>query len=176
MFRIGLRELERAGTLRVQHEIPGDDPLWEGSGLELLTGVDVDLEVTRAASGQIVARGSLRTRIGGSCRRCLAPVQLPVELPLDLVWSFVERVSDDAEIGDEIRPVPPGEMYLDAGEAVREELLLSVPIYLLCRDGCKGICPRCGVNRNETTCGCAGRDADPRWDALRAIRNESSEA
>jgi uncharacterized protein len=42
---------------------------------------------------------------------------------------------------------------------------------ILCRDDCKGLCPQCGVNRNHKSCECGGT-SDPRWDALRKLKNE----
>ncbi|MSR23293.1 MAG: DUF177 domain-containing protein [Gemmatimonadetes bacterium] len=173
MFRIGLRELERAGVLRVHHCFLKNDPLWEGSGLRLQAGVDVELSVSRSAYGeQVVALGRMRTRLGGECRRCLAPVEYRVDEPLDLVWSFAEEASGEVAPGGEIRAILPGVMEPDVQEAVREELLLCTPSHFLCRDDCKGICPRCGVNRNEEDCGCGGTEIDPRWEALRILRNE----
>jgi len=45
----------------------------------------------------------------------------------------------------------------------------DLPLVPLCAPSCQGLCPRCGVNRNETECGCAEAPADPRWDALRDL-------
>jgi uncharacterized protein len=54
---------------------------------------------------------------------------------------------------------------------VREAWLLAVPGFVTCRDGCRGLCPTCGADRNETACGCAERVVDERWAALRATRD-----
>lgn len=51
---------------------------------------------------------------------------------------------------------------LDLTEDIREDLLLEVPAYPLCRPDCRGLCPVCGQNLNEASCGCAPR---PGWDA-----------
>ena len=51
-------------------------------------------------------------------------------------------------------------------------VLLSVPLFAVCRDECKGLCPKCGTDLNVGTCACAP-ETDSRWDTLRAIRGES---
>lgn len=175
MFRIGLRELDRTGSLRLREAIPANDPLWEGLGFELVSEVHVELEMTRAGSGQIVARGRAATRVGGACGRCLAPVEEAIDLPLTLVWSDSDGLSvrdgaEEEDSGDEVRVLDPGAMEVDVGEAVREELALAVPLYRVCRPDCKGLCPRCGVDRNEASCECGEEEIDPRWQALRSVR------
>jgi uncharacterized protein len=53
---------------------------------------------------------------------------------------------------------------------VREQWLLAVPTFLLCRDDCKGLCPTCGVDLNAGECQCPPQiTVDSRWDALRAV-------
>jgi uncharacterized protein len=55
---------------------------------------------------------------------------------------------------------------LDVDELVREQLLLSVPDYSLCREDCQGLCPVCGANRNSKQCDHQDADVDPRWEGL----------
>ena len=43
---------------------------------------------------------------------------------------------------------------LDLGAELRDEILLAMPISPLCREGCKGLCPVCGGNRNNLACDC----------------------
>ena len=59
-------------------------------------------------------------------------------------------------------------------EAVREELILSVPDYVLCTDECKGICAGCGVDLNTGTCTCK-KEPDDRWAALEALKTAQHE-
>jgi uncharacterized protein len=55
---------------------------------------------------------------------------------------------------------------LDLREAVRQQLVLAEPMKPLCRDGCAGLCPTCGADRNAGPCTCPVADVDPRWAAL----------
>ena len=68
--------------------------------------------------------------------------------------------------------MPPTLAVIDLGEDVRQTLILAVPLKLLCRPECKGLCPQCGTNLNNETCSCTTVEADPRWDALRALKEE----
>jgi len=44
-----------------------------------------------------------------------------------------------------------------------EQVLLAVPLKIVCKADCKGLCPSCGRNRNLETCDCAEKNEDPRW-------------
>jgi uncharacterized protein len=57
-------------------------------------------------------------------------------------------------------------------DALREQVLLAVPIKVVCRDECKGLCPACGRNQNIEPCSCAPPLGDPRWSALKDIREK----
>jgi uncharacterized protein len=61
---------------------------------------------------------------------------------------------------------------LDLSEPVREEVVLAIDPYVVCDPECKGLCPRCGANLNVEVCGCSFDEPDPRWDALRALKEE----
>jgi uncharacterized protein len=169
MLTLDLPRLEREGTLEVSAEIPADDPLWEGSELTLRSPLRVEGRASLAGSGEVLVDVDLTGEFEHQCRRCLEPVVKKVELNALLVFG-----SPDEEAGDdgEIRPVDPEALELNVGEAVREEVILAADPYVLCDPECRGLCPRCGVNRNQETCECTLEESDPRWDALRAIKSE----
>ena len=56
-----------------------------------------------------------------------------------------------------------------------EELLMNMPMKILCREDCKGICNRCGANLNEGTCHCEEEPKDPRMAAILDIFREAAE-
>ena len=58
---------------------------------------------------------------------------------------------------------------LDLKELVLSDLLLNLPMKHLCREDCKGLCPKCGANLNEGECGCNRKPVDPRFAALRDL-------
>jgi uncharacterized protein len=176
MLTLDLVELERRGRLEVDASIPEDDPLWEGAGLRTCAPVGVHLTASTALGDQIFLKGRVSTSLLGECRRCLKELRLPLNIALSLV--FVPKDEEwmqgvDAESPDEgLRPYDAGQMVLQLGEVVREELILASPQWPLCSADCRGLCPACGVDLNEETCSCAAEELDPRWSALRALKRE----
>ena len=79
-----------------------------------------------------------------------------------------ERFVDERVVGDE-------EAYLIENDAVdlaplaRDAILLDLPLAPLCREECRGLCPECGIDRNEESCDCSA-PIDPRWATLDGLR------
>lgn len=169
MLRVELKDLARDGTLRLERRLGTDDPLWADTDLPLNGPVHVDLRVTQSPTGQVLATGSVDATLVQECRRCLTPVERATHLDLALVWSPPDELSEDDEDDGEIRTLEAGAGDLDVGAAVREELLLAAPRYVVCKDTCKGICPHCGADLNEGACECGPEEPDPRWAALRSL-------
>ncbi len=175
MFRVNLTDLDRKGSQVVEGRIPPDDALWGDLDDGVLDHpVDVQLTFTATSSGQVLARGTLRTELLRSCRRCLTDVTVPIREELSLFWSVPDelRGSDEEEEDEAIRWLDPTSNELDMRDALREELLLRIPRFVLCDEECQGLCPLCGINRNDETCECTLEEPDPRWDALRALQND----
>jgi uncharacterized protein len=59
---------------------------------------------------------------------------------------------------------------LDLRDEVRSAILLSSPMQPLCGPNCKGLCPECGANLNDSKCSCDARPVDPRWKGLEKLR------
>ncbi len=56
---------------------------------------------------------------------------------------------------------------LDVADAVRCFVSLELPLKFVCKDDCKGLCPICGHDLNNGSCGCTAKESDPRWAALK---------
>lgn len=177
MLSVKLTDLDRSGSVRVQREVSADHALLGGMEPELGGPVEVDLLVTATATGQVVARGMITAPLVQACRRCLERVVHDLEVDLAMVWAPPDELGNeeggaaDAE-GREIRSLDLSDNELDLGLAVREELILAAPRYVLCEEDCRGLCPQCGINRNVDTCECTLAEPDPRWDALRKLKDE----
>lgn len=78
-------------------------------------------------------------------------------------------VSIEGEESDSILTVP--DMKLDLDELLYSEVIVSLPMKHLCKEDCKGICPKCGKNLNEGKCGCPEKEIDPRLSALAELLN-----
>jgi uncharacterized protein len=128
-----------------------------------------------ARSGE---RYELKAHIGGhvraECHRCCAPFDLPVEASFDLVLNRGERVArfpDGSEEEDFVVIPATGEARYDVFPRVREAFILEIPIRLLCREDCRGVCRKCGADLNAGDCECRGEGGDPRWGTLKKFLN-----
>ncbi len=118
------------------------------------------------------------------CGRCLGPVSidLPVDFELTLVpreeYEEARRAGRDDNTGPVAGTFDPEaaeeDVYtgkvIDLDPLVREQLVLSLPAYPVCRDDCKGLCTVCGTNLNERDCGCDRHVPDPRWAGLKNLK------
>ena len=164
MLRIDLRVLER-GPVEVAGSLAPDDPLWAGLDFELTKPVGVSGQVASAGEDRYYWRGRLSTAIRGPCRRCLASVDVPVEAQVGVLFTD-EELADDPSA----RVLERQATVLDLSEAVREELILAVPEFVLCRDDCRGLCPGCGQDLNVGSCACRP-STNPRWGPLEGLRH-----
>jgi uncharacterized protein len=166
MLKLNLSAVDRREE-HVREEIPPDHPMWNGTELVLSEPVRVDLHARSVGEG-IFVRGTLRAKIKVPCRRCLAAAEREVDETVDFLFQELEEGDEDA-VG-EVYPLPPKAAEVDLSEAVREQLLLRVPQYVLCREECRGLCPRCGADLNEASCDCGPEEEPSPWDALKKIR------
>jgi len=129
--------------------------------------VAVELEKTH---GQIILRADAQTEGLFSCDRCLDPFRRPVEASYEVVYLLsAQEQARDGEKNLEVQVLPPDMNILDIGDDARQFLLLRLPIKILCKEECAGLCPSCGTNLNRGSCTCTVDVTDPRWDALKKL-------
>lgn len=167
MLQIDLREAAH-GPVETAGELAGNDPALAGLDVALAGPVQVRGRLQATGDDRFYWHGSLRTVVAGTCRRCLAPVAVPVEVEVGASFSREPDAADDPDT----YAVPPDASQIDLRPAVREELLLAVPQYVLCREDCRGLCPRCGKDLNAGPCNCAPAPPDSQWQALEALRDK----
>ena len=169
MLKVDLGLLAQQHRIRIDAEVPVDDELWETFPWRFAEPVELRLDVQQAGA-DVVVRGEVRGQAELSCLRCLKPVHHPLDEEVTFVYrAGVAPVEAEAE---EVYPLPEKARQLDLTEAVREHVLLAVPEFVNCDDACRGFCPQCGADLNETTCECRTQDEDPLWAALRRLRSE----
>jgi uncharacterized protein len=168
MLCFDIRSLE-ARAESVDGVLEVDDPVWEEGDLRPANaGVQVVGRLSGAGAGRFYFSGRLEGAAVTSCRRCLIDVEAPVSEEVHIL--FAQSNLDVAD-EDDVVPIPANERELDLRPAVREEWLVSVPAFALCREECLGLCPSCGADRNSGDCSCQPA-TDPRWEALRGLRGE----
>jgi len=127
----------------------------------------------------IVADIRLRGKFAGKfevpCARCVEPVEIPIESEFDLIFRPVVADSEPTERSITAPETEIGYYQKDSlllEDVLREQVLLSLPVRTLCKPDCKGLCPRCGQNRNSQDCSCDEGPSDPRWEALSGLRSQ----
>jgi len=124
----------------------------------------------REATAEIRLHGRLSGEVECACDRCLERFSVPVASEFHLVYEPAENAPHEGEIGLSEDDAEVG-FYdhggLELADAVREQILLLLPMQRLCRESCLGICPVCGLNRNEQECHCSQPRTEERWAALR---------
>ena len=172
MLKLDLGQLARIKRLPIDTSVPGDDVLPEDAVFHLNGPLRVRLDAQQAGH-DVLVRGSIEGEAELACRRCLAAVHAPINEEVALL--FREGVSPVEAEDAEIYPLPAKGNELDLTGALREHLVLAVPEFAICRDACKGLCPTCGANLNETTCSCERTHVDDRWAALLQLKGKDQD-
>jgi len=127
---------------------------------------------------EIVADIRLKGRFAGNfevpCARCIEPVEIPLAGEFDLIFRPIGADGDVPERSITASETEIGYYQKDSlslEDVLREQVLLSLPVRTLCKPDCKGLCPRCGANRNTQPCSCEEGPSDPRWEGLTGLRS-----
>lgn len=131
--------------------------------------------VAELLDGQIRIAGDIETKVELVCARCLEPVTEEVNrsfnlfyspLPKDLKPEEARLKEDDAEIGFFEGP------GIFLADVLREQVLLALPMKVICRSDCRGLCPNCGANLNHEECRCETHAMDPRLAPLARLKQD----
>lgn len=124
--------------------------------------------------GGVLVQGGLHAQAALSCSRCLEPVAVPLDVELEEIFTPtidlmtgrpVQNEEEDRALWIDDRHL------LDLSEVLRQDVLLALPMHVLCREECRGLCPVCGQNLNQGSCGCTP-EPDTRWVALLDLLKE----
>ncbi len=128
--------------------------------------IDVTAELLES---EIRIRGSLATRLQSNCDRCLQPVEIPVESKFDLFYRPMQNLPGEAEMEVPVAELEVGFFSgdgIELADVATEQVLLAVPMKVVCGPECQGLCPVCGINRNVTHCECAPPPKDSPFASL----------
>ena len=112
--------------------------------------------------------GRVRGTAELECRRCLREIVSPLEVDLEELFFYpgegeadeVYRVSDE---------------QIDMEPAIRDALMLALPLNPLCTEECRGLCSTCGADLNQVDCGHSQDPVDIRWTGLEQLRRTLEE-
>ena len=120
---------------------------------------------------KIEAKGRITVNI--PCDKCLKDV--PTEFDIDFEQEIDMQASKEDRIKDldEINYVTG--CSLDVEQLVHNEILIHWPLRVLCKEDCRGICPKCGKDLNEGSCECDQTSPDPRMAVISDIFSKFKE-
>ncbi len=112
--------------------------------------VDVSLD---KATRQIYLKSDVVTSGFFQCDRCLDEFEQNVSSHFNMFYVYDELDSGRFP-ADEVQVISLDTLYIDLTEDVRQVVMLAIPLKLLCKEDCKGLCPQCGTNWNHRQCTC----------------------
>lgn len=121
------------------------------------------------AEERVSVRADVTATLVSRCVRCLGAVAMPIRADIDAVFARAENPDDPDLYVFEASTI-------ELTDSVRDALILELPIRILCKDDCKGLCPACGADRNTVSCACqeGGEVANP-FAALKEFLHDDEE-
>jgi uncharacterized protein len=151
--------------------IPSSEIDLESDGDEITADVSLTGQV-KLVDRKFEIGGTLSTQLNVVCARCLDPIALPLTVVFQATYVSPEvfNSTEEHELeGDALTvDILEGES-IDLNTVAREQILLNLPEQLFCNKECKGLCDKCGANRNLIVCKCIDEEIDPRWSALKNL-------
>ena len=176
-YLVAISQLVRnsPATMSVTFDAPFDEPREfepRGAG-ETDVAPDAPVRVNlrlESFSGGLRATGTVAAPWFGFCRRCSKPIEGQVEAAINERFVLERGPEDDLAYLYEHDEV-------DLAPLVHDAVFLELPLAPVCRDDCRGLCPYCGIDRNEASCDCRA-PSDSRWATLDGLRfaDESDES
>lgn len=136
------------------------------------------LEVRATAelvNGLIRVAGHLHTRIELVCSRCLEAVGEEVNRDFDLMYRPVSSIAKEEEVHLKKDDTEIGFFQGDGlflADVLAEQVNLAIPMKVICRSDCRGLCPHCGANLNSEECRCETPTSDPRLAPLARMKQD----
>ena len=164
-FVVALSELRAGAERRVVRSGRLESALVAEVDCRVPAGAEAVAEVgVLVFDGGVSVSGTVTSAWEGECRRCLAHLEGPLVVPVREIF----RRGGGPDEGT----YPMTEDHFNLREMVLDSLFAALPVLPLCREGCLGLCPICGADRNVSPCGCQRDEVDPRWSALDVLREK----
>lgn len=126
----------------------------------------VEFIFTNIGAHKVRIEGNVKLKFAGSCDRCLAETPVTLKLKFDRTVVSPEITTED-EDADDMNFMEGYQLNVET--FVYNEILVSWPVKILCKEDCKGVCPVCGQNLNIRECGCDTFVPDPRMAVIKDI-------
>ena len=165
---ITLQELE-LHRVEVHKTYASGDLDYHTADFQQQSSLKVDA-IAELLGSEIRIHGHLGTRLKANCDRCLTAVDFAVEHDFDLFYRPMADIAHEEEV-----EVPEDESEvgfysgegIDLGDLVVEQVILALPMKIICRATCQGLCPVCGIDRNKEKCKCAEQTKESPFASLK---------
>jgi uncharacterized protein len=126
---------------------------------------DAAFAVTRLRNGWVFDE-KFAVEVHGPCHRCLEEAVVELDIAVQEFHTLDPELATDEDM---VSPYLSDDDQLDTDRMASDAVILAMPVQVLCRDDCLGLCPRCGANLNEGPCSCPPEQPDERWSKLREL-------
>jgi len=135
-----------------------------------LQGVDVRCAVKKMRESVFI-EGNLEATVVANCSRCLEVTNFPIKSSFR--YTFVpakDRLTEEELSSEDLEYGFYQDDVIDLDGLIFEQIVLQIPIKVLCKDTCKGLCPYCGIDINTASCGCRSEFIDERLAVLKNLK------
>ena len=151
-------------VIPVEESLEQEDMTIGGEAVAFLEPCQVNGLLKNIGGGIILFQGTIDMKVRMACSRCTRDTELSLQTTVEQRY-IAERQQDDIAEDMEIFQ----NEVIDLNDLVYSEICMAIPMKVVCREDCKGLCPICGKDLNEGPCDCEQDTMDPRWDALKTL-------
>jgi uncharacterized protein len=156
------------------HYIIENDGWFPHEEIGLTSPVNGMITINRVTETEVVATGEFSARVEAPCDRCgqSAELLLSGEFTYDCIVGKEESLTQqEVESGEnDVNKLYLEEPIIDAGELFREQILLAMPVRILCKQSCRGLCFSCGTDLNSESCGCGDIEITSPFSVLKKMK------
>ncbi|MDI6767343.1 MAG: DUF177 domain-containing protein [Bacteroidota bacterium] len=143
------------------------EPSAIGLDANFYQAVEVNAQLEKT-SHQIYIKTEIETPGRFRCDRCLDEFEISIKANFNMCYMY-NALETGKFPSEEIQAISPDTVSIDLTEDIRQMIMLSVPLKLLCAENCMGLCTHCGTNKNHELCNCKEEVSDPRWQGLHEL-------
>lgn len=147
----------------------------EFTGLKLSSNIRGKVEIMKIEDGFNAKVTGIEVRMDFCCDKCLKKFQQKVQIAMAERQFYLQQPAV-VEDPNDLYLVNRKELNIDLAEFLRQEIILHFPPIPVCSSSCKGLCPVCGKDRNETDCNCHQESIEDEKPlaALKSLINQKS--
>lgn len=141
----------------------------EAGEFKITDSPEFDLKITNIGPRKITIEGEGSITLDIPCGRCLEDVATVVDFTIDRAVDLNDKDEESVPDEDLEETNYIDGYHLDVDKLVYTEILINLPLKVLCSSNCKGLCFSCGANLNKGECGCNREQLDPRMSVIQDI-------